>query len=72
MGVDVRTGTTFDGSVPRKLCTVPPNVFPQDISLDGTKFLATINHAKQDTISHLDVVTEWFEVVKSKLAGNKN
>jgi serine/threonine-protein kinase len=72
MMVDVHAGTTFDFSVPRKVCVVPPNVYPYDISLDGTKFLALINHAKQDTVLRLDVVTEWFEVVKSKFAGTKN
>ncbi len=66
MVVDVKAGSTFDFSVPRKLCTIPSNVTVWDVPFDGTKFLALINHAEQDTVSHLDVVTEWFEVVKSK------
>ena len=72
MVVDMKAGSTFDFSVPRKLCTVPSNVGVQDISLDGTRFLTLVFPLKQDTVSHLDVVTEWFEVVKSKFAVNKN
>ena len=72
MAVDVKSAPTFDFSVPRKLCTIPPNGNPQDISLDGTRFLTLVFPLKQDTVSHLDVVTEWFEVVKSKFAVNKN
>ena len=72
MVVDVKAGRTFDFSVPRKVCTIPPKVNIWDISLDGKQFLTLNIHAKQDTISHLDVVTEWFEVVKSKFAVNKD
>jgi serine/threonine-protein kinase len=71
MVVDVKAGSTFDFSVPRKLCTVPPNIGVQDISLDGTRFLSLVFPLKRNTVSHLDVVTEWFEVVKSKFAANK-
>ncbi len=70
--VDVKPGITFDFSVPRKLCTIPPDVDIIDISPDGTQFLTTVNHSKQDPVTQLDVVTEWFEVVKSKFTTNKN
>ena len=70
--VDVKAGAAFDFSAPRKVCTLPPNVYLTDFSLDGKQFLALMNHLKQNDLSHLDVVTEWFEVVKSKFAANKN
>ena len=70
--VDVKAGATFDCSVPRKLLTNPRNVSMQGTSSDGAAFLARINHAIQDSVAHLDVVTDWFEVVKSKFAARQN
>ena len=72
MVVDVKAAATFDYSVPRKLCDVPASVFIQDISLDGKQFLVTILHSQQSTLQRLEVVTEWFEKVKTTFAGNKN
>jgi serine/threonine-protein kinase len=72
MAVDVKAGSGFDFSLPRKVFTIPPNIEPWDISLDGTKFLTLVHHSAIDSLSHLDVVTGWFEVVKSKFAPNKN
>jgi serine/threonine-protein kinase len=72
MVVDVRTATAFDYTVPRKLCDVPANVTIQDISLDGKQFLVIIIRNQQSTLPRLEVVTEWFEKVKTTFAGNKN
>ncbi|HTK82091.1 MAG TPA: protein kinase [Bacteroidota bacterium] len=70
MVVDVKQGTTTEFSVPRKLFTIPQEVSLHDISLDGSQFLSLVHRAKPDSIQRLDVVTEWFEVVKSKFARN--
>lgn len=72
MVVDVQATTTFDFSVPRKVCEIPPNVNVQDISADGQRFLAIVSRRQQVTLPQLEVVTEWFEVVKSKFTTNKN
>ncbi len=72
MKVDVLTATTFDFSVPQKVCEIPSNANLADISPDGKKFLVVVSRAGRLGIPRLEVVTEWFEVVKGKFAGNKN
>ncbi|MBI1803793.1 MAG: serine/threonine-protein kinase [Ignavibacteriae bacterium] len=71
MVVDVSAGSTFDFSVPRKLCDIPPSTNLQDISPDGQRFLALVSQSQQLTLPRLEVVLEWFEEVKQKFAGNK-
>jgi serine/threonine-protein kinase len=72
MVIDVNAGSRFDYSVPRKFCTLPPKVDPKDIALDGKRILALLDHAKRDSVLRLDVVTEWFEVVKAKTSPSSN
>ena len=72
MVVDVFAANTFDFSVPRKVCEIPPDVTLWDISPDGQRFLGTVAKTQQLTLPRLVVVTEWFEALKAKFAGNKN
>ena len=72
MAVNVFATNTFDFSVPRKVCEIPPTVQLWDISPDGQRFLAIVTKARQLTFPRLEGVTEWFEVMKAKCAGNKN
>ena len=72
MVVNVLITSTFDFSVPRKVCEIPANVTIWDISPDGQQFLATVTKTQQLTLPRLEVVTDWFEAVKAKCAGNKN
>ncbi len=73
MKVDVlATAATFDFSVPRNVCEAPPSVNIQDISVDDKQFLVTIARTERLTLPQLQVVTNWFDVVKNKFAGSKN
>jgi Tol biopolymer transport system component len=72
MGVDVRPTTTFDFSVPRKVCEAPLGVVVQDISADGKQFLVTASQPQRLEFPRIEVVTRWFDLVKSKFAGNKD
>jgi eukaryotic-like serine/threonine-protein kinase len=72
MVVNVLATNTFDSSVPRKVCEIPTNVSLWDISPDGQRFLAVDTRTQQMTLPRFEVVTEWFEAVKAKCAGNKN
>jgi Tol biopolymer transport system component len=72
MVVDVHAATTFDFSVPRKVCEIPTNVTVWDISPDGQRFLSVVAKTQQLTLPRLEIVTDWFEAVKAKCAGNKN
>jgi serine/threonine-protein kinase len=69
--VDVKAGSVFDCSAQRKVLTIPKKTGMLDISLDGTQFLVRIWHPKQDPVAHLDLVTDWFEVVKGRFAETK-
>lgn len=72
MVVNVTAGSTFDFSVPRKLCDIPPSTSVWDIAVDGQQFLALVSQSQQLTLPRLEVVTEWFEELKAKFAGSKN
>ena len=72
MKVDVLAGTTFDFSVPQKVCEIPSNANFADSSPDGEKFLVVVSRAGRLGIPQLEVVTEWFELVKGKFTGGKN
>ena len=72
MVVNVLASATFDFSVPRKLCEIPASVALQDISSDGKQFLVNVAQTTRMTLPRLEVVTGWFDLVKSKFTGNKN
>ncbi len=72
MVVNVTSGSAFDFSVPRKLCEIPLSTTVWDITPDGQRFLALVSQSQQLTLSRLEVVTEWFEELKTKFAGKKN
>ena len=72
MAVNILATGTFDLSVARRVCDVPPDVSLWDISPDAQRFLAISTKTQQSTLPRLEVVTDWFEVVKAKCAGNKN
>jgi serine/threonine protein kinase/Tol biopolymer transport system component len=72
MVVNVLPGATFDFSLPKKVCEIPSSATIQDISLDGQLFLVTVRQTQLSTLPTLQVVTDWFEVVKGKFNGNKN
>ncbi len=67
MGVDVSSATsTLELSVPRKVLDVPSNMAVADVNADGGKFLVVINHTRQELAAQLNVVSGWFEVLKSR------
>jgi len=70
MVVEVSAGSTFDFSVPRKLCELPASTSLQDISPDGQRFLAFESRLRQSALPRLEVVVDWFEEVKEKFAAN--
>lgn len=73
MLVDIlESGTMFDFSVPRKLCEEPPGVNSLDISSDGKKILVGITQTQRMTLPRVEVVTEWFDVVRSKFSKSNN
>ena len=72
MSVDVLAGTTFDFSVPRRVCETPVGVNVQDISADGKQFLVTASQTQRLELPRIEVVTGWFDLVKSKFVVNKN
>ncbi len=72
MVVEIQEGSTFDFSVPKKLCDIPPSTLVWDIAPDGARFLVRISQIQQVTLPRLEVVTEWFDQVKEKFALNKN
>jgi Tol biopolymer transport system component len=72
MGVDILSGQTFDFSKPRRICEVPAAATVHDISPDGSRFLVTLRETQQLGFPQLQVVTNWLEVVKGKLAVKPN
>ena len=72
MGVDVKTANTFDFSLPRKVIGIPQGFQLQDITLDGKRILTLVQHSHNDSLSRLEVVTEWFDEVKTKFADIRN
>ncbi len=71
MVVNVLTTSTFDFSVPRKVCDIPASALLQDISSDGRRFLVAVGQSQRMTLSRLEVVTNWLDEVKAKLAANE-
>jgi serine/threonine-protein kinase len=72
MAVTIVPGETFDFSLPRKLCEIPAQVILHDVSLDGTKFLVVRRQDQVTTIQALQVVTGWFDLVRSKITATIN
>jgi Tol biopolymer transport system component len=72
MVAEVTPGSTFDFSVPRKLCDIPASMQVWDISPDGKRFLVRVVRAQENTMPRLEVVTEWFEHVREKITGNRH
>jgi Tol biopolymer transport system component len=66
MAVNVLPGATFDFTPPVKVCDIPARIVLHDISSDGQRFLIT--NRKEQTVStrDLQVVTNWFDVVRNK------
>ena len=69
MVVDVSTQSTFDFSVPRKLCEIPPSATVFDLSADGQRFVISVARSQQLTLTQVNVVLEWFEELKEKFGG---
>ncbi len=69
--VDVLPSAMFDFSMPKKVCDVPPNVIPWDISLDGKSFISIVSKSAKVTLPRLEVVSDWLETVKDKFSDNK-
>ncbi len=71
MVVDVPATTTFDFSVPRKVCDIPALVTIQDISTDSKRFLVAVSQSQRTTLPRLEVITDWFQEVREKFSGSK-
>ncbi len=72
MVVTVSAGSTFDFSEPKKLCDLPPSDAVWDITRDGQRFLIRASQLQEVTLPRLEVVTDWFQEVKEKIAAGKN
>lgn len=72
MAVKVSSQSTFDYSVPKKLCDIPASIQIFDISADARQFVVLSAKTLQFTMPQVDVVLEWFQELKGKFAANKN
>src|ERR1051325_6836682 len=72
MAVKVSSQSTFDYSVPQKICEIPATAQVNDISPDGLRFVVLSTKSLQFTMPQVDVVVDWFQELKGKFASTKN
>jgi Tol biopolymer transport system component len=72
MSVSISSQSTFDYTVPRKVCAIPASIQISDISSDARQFVVLSSKTLQFTLPQVDVVLEWFRELKEKFAASKN
>jgi len=69
-GVDIRPGTSFDFTAPRKVLALPPEgAGITGISPDGKRFAMITLPFEELNTSEVTLVTEWFTELKKAFAG---
>lgn len=70
MAVEIISTSPFDYSAQKKIFTLPPSTLLTDLAPSG-QFVATILSKQAKAQTKLEVVLNWFDDLKSKVAGGK-